>query len=165
MKYTVENLATKAKELARLGDDEKAMSIADALIQEHPNDSRSWSLRAYLHARNSHYRNAIADVTQAIGASPAEPSLFFDRGRYEIALGQLESAIEDFSHGLKLCDDHKDDYYRETLHFFRADALIKVGKTFAAAEDLKHVRDDFRLWTDSLRTKEDLLDELHKRSK
>ena len=164
MTPSIENLITKARELARSGDDEKAMSIADALIQSHPDQSDCWSLRAYLRARNHHYQDAIADVTHAITASPIQPSLFFDRGRYEMADGQLESAIADFSRGLKLCDEHGDNYYSETLHFFRAEALIKFGRGFAAVEDLTHVRDDFKLWTDRLRTKEDLLAEIRQQS-
>ena len=133
------------------------MSLADTLVARYPNEMEAWSLRGHLHARNHNYLEAIANVTRAIDVNLLEPSLFFDRGRYELALGKQESAAKDFSKGLELCDQHNDSYYRESLHFFRAEALIRLGRKREAVEDLAHVRADFKMWIDRLRSKADLL--------
>ncbi len=125
-------------------------------MERYPNEMEAWSLLGHLHARNHNYQEAIANIARAIDVNPLEPSLFFDRGRYELALGMEKSAVTVFSKGLELCDHHNDDYYRESLHFFRAEALIRLGRKREAVEDLVHVRADFKMWTDKLRNKADL---------
>jgi len=67
--------------------------------------------------------------------------------------------VDDFTMGLVLCDHYNNDYYREPLHFLRADGLLKLGKKRVALRDLEHVRADFSSWTYKLRTKAELLAE------
>jgi tetratricopeptide (TPR) repeat protein len=164
MSSSLESLILKAKQFARSGDNQKALSLADELVGRYPNEMEAWSLRGHLHARNHNYQEALADVTRAIDANPFEPSLFFDRGRYELVVGKEESAVTDFSKGLELCDHHKDDYYRESLYFFRAEAFLRLGRKHEALEDLVRVRDDFKTWIDKVRTKADLLADCDKLS-
>jgi tetratricopeptide (TPR) repeat protein len=128
-------------------------------VGRYPNEMEAWSLRAYLHARNHNYQEVVADVTRAIDVNALEPSLFFYRGRYDLVLGKEESAVTDFSRGLELCDRYNDDYYRESLHFFRAEAFVRLGRKREALADLAHVRNDYKMWIDKLRTKADLLAE------
>jgi hypothetical protein len=59
---------------------------------------------------------------------------------------------------LEVCERYKNDAYREELHFWRAEALLRLGKKQEALTDLAHVYDnDFASWTYKLRTKADLL--------
>jgi tetratricopeptide (TPR) repeat protein len=155
----LDDLISKAEELAKHRDGEGAMSLANELVEQYPNDMKVWSLRAYLHERNNDYAEAIADLTRAIEINAAEPHFFYSRGRYNFALGSDQPAIDDFSKGLDLCDHYKSDYYREELHFWRAEALLRLGKKHEALSDLAHVSDDFRSWTYKLRTKAELLGE------
>ena len=155
MSSSLNSLVLKAKQLARAGDHEKAISLADELVGRYPNEMEAWSLRAYLHARNHNYQEAVADVTRAIDVNALEPSLFFDRGRYDLVLGREESAVTDFSRGLELCDRHNDDYYRESLDFFRAEAFVRLGRKREVLADLVFVRDDYKMWIDKLRSKAD----------
>ncbi len=69
----------------------------------------------------------------------------------------MPEPLPDFADGIALCDQHGDDYYRESLYFVRAEAYLRVGDKQSARADLAHVRDDFALWTTELQTKESLL--------
>ncbi len=153
----LEDLIRKAEELARTGKQEAAASMAMQLTTDYPREAAVWSLRAYLHGASKHYVDAVADLTRAIALNAMEPDFFLNRGIYSFALGEDQSAIEDFSKGLELCDHYNNDYYRETLHFWRAEALLRLGKRAEALADLSRVREDFSFWTYKLRTKADLV--------
>jgi len=169
MSKDMSNLIAKAEQMARSDDNEAAMSLANELVARYPDELRVWSLRAHLHGRNRNYSEAVADFTHAIEINAKEPELgldkgiltaidlLFNRGADRFALGDHQLAIDDFSKGLTLCNRYNSDDYRETLHFWRAEALLKLGKKAEARSDLAHVSDDFRFWTFKLRTKADLL--------
>jgi len=159
MSLHLDHLISKAEHLARSGDNDEAMSLATDLTEQHPSEIKVWMLRAHLWTLKRDYTQAIADLTRAININGMEPSLFYDRGRHALALGDVLSAISDFSEGLRLCDGYNDDYYRGPLHFFRAEALLRLGRKHEALADLHHVREDFTTWTDKLRTKAELLAE------
>jgi tetratricopeptide (TPR) repeat protein len=146
MKSTLDRLISKAERLAEADDNDGAMFLATKLINEHPKEMKVWLLRSYLHGRSGDYDQAIADVTCAIRIDPEQPSI-----------GKDEDAVEDCTKGLRLCDQYGNDYYREALHFMRAESLLRLGKKPQALADLTHVRDDYTLWTDRLRTKADLV--------
>ena len=170
MTTSINNLIAKAQKMARSDDNKGAMELANELVEQYPNEIRVWSLRAYLHALDHRYAEAIADRTRAIeinGPDGAKSDLetgalttvdlFFNRGADRFALGDDPSAVDDFTKGLELCDYYNSDDYRETLYFWRAESLLRLRKKREALSDLAHVSDDFRFWTYKLRTKADLL--------
>ena len=169
MTQDIDNLIAKAERMAQKGDDEAAMSMANDLTTQYPNEMKVWTLRAYLHRRDRNYSSAIADLTRAIDINAKEVEsdrdkgilievdLFFNRGTDRFALGDVAAAIDDFTKGLDLSDRSRSDDYRETLLFWRAEALLKLGKKLEALSDITQVRDDFSFWTYKLRTKSDLL--------
>jgi tetratricopeptide (TPR) repeat protein len=140
-------------------DDPTVLPEATQLVAENASDARVWSLRSFIFARTGNLANAISDLTRAMELSAPEPSHYFDRGRYKLKLGDSAGAVADFTRGIELCQEHGDDYYRESLHFVRADALVRVGKRREALADLQQVRDGFTLWTTELRSKEALVSE------
>jgi tetratricopeptide (TPR) repeat protein len=157
MKLQLADLISRVEELAKSHEDDHAMSLANELVQQYPNETRVWSLRAYLHERSCDFDHAVTDLTRAIDINASEPHFFYSRGRYNFSLGNHLSAIDDFSEALALCDRHNSDYYREELHFWRAEALLKRGMKTEALSDLACVPDEFRSWTYKLRTKADIL--------
>lgn len=171
MNPSVDSLIAKAKELAQKDEGERAMALANELTEQHPDELRVWSLRAYLHGRSGNYAEAVADFTRALEINAKEPELgldkgiltavdlLFNRGADSFALGNIQSAIDDFTKGLDLCDRYGSDDYRETLLFWRAEALLRLGRKHEALLDLASVRDDFSFWTYKLRTKADLLND------
>jgi tetratricopeptide (TPR) repeat protein len=156
MPEELDNLISRAKELAKDKDCEKAMSLANELVTRYSNEAKVWALRGYIHALNSEYAEAASDLTRAI--SPREIYYFYSRGRYRFAIHDNESAVDDFTNGLNLCDKCEKDDFREELHFWRAETLLRLGKKTEALSDLDHVPDDdYTSWTDRLRTKAQLL--------
>ena len=174
MNMKMDNLIGRAEKMARTDSDKEAMTLANELVEQYPNELKVWTLRAYLYRRNGNYAEAVADLTQAININAMDPTelslntgllktvdLFFNRGADRFALGDDQSAIDDFSKGLDLCDQYHSDDYRETLLFWRAETLLRLGKKREALADLAQVADDFSFWTYKLRTKKDLLADCH----
>jgi tetratricopeptide (TPR) repeat protein len=157
MNEDLDGIISRIKDLARNKQEKEAMTLATGLVESHPGEMKVWSTRAFLYALGKNYDEAVSDLTQAIGLNSMEPVFFWNRGCYESRLARFDHAVKDFDKGLELCDHYKDDYYREALHFFRAEALIELGRKHDAANDLSHVRDDFSFWTYKLRTKAELL--------
>jgi tetratricopeptide (TPR) repeat protein len=140
-------------------DDPAAVQQASRLAEQYPESDEAWVLLAFAHAKKDEVAEAIAAMTRAIELSPAEPGKFFDRGRYELKLANYQGALGDFTQGLALCDQLKNDYYRHALQFFRAEVFLKLGMKNEARADLTQLPDDFTLWTTKLRTKTALLAE------
>jgi tetratricopeptide (TPR) repeat protein len=157
MDAKLEQEIMKAKELAKCGDADGAAQLAEVLIAAHPEEMRVWLLRGYLHESTDNHAGAVADLTHAIELNSNEPHLFYTRGRNRFLLGNVEGAVEDFALVLELCDRLESNYYREELYFWRAEALFRLGKMEEALENLSLVHDDYRTWTNQLRTKSDLL--------
>jgi tetratricopeptide (TPR) repeat protein len=149
----------RAKRLARAGDGPAAIALADDVIRRSPGEIEGWLVRALVHELDDEYEAAIADMTRAIELNSVEPHLYYNRGRYLFQIDDDATAVGDFSRALSLCDFHKSDYYREELHFWRAETLLRLGRKKEALDDLSHVSDDFSSWTDSLRCKQDLVRE------
>jgi tetratricopeptide (TPR) repeat protein len=140
-------------------DGPAAVQQASRLAEQYPESAEAWVLLAFAHARKDEGAEAIAAMTRAIELSPAEPGMFFDRGRYELKLANYHRALDDFTQGLALCEQLKNDYYRQALQFFRAEVFLKLGMKDEARADLTQLPDDFTLWTTKLRTKMALLAE------
>lgn len=158
MSEELNNLISRAKELIKDKDSEKAMSLANELVKGYSNEAKVWALRGHVHALNSEYVEAASDLTQAINLNPIEIYYFYSRGRYRFAIHDNNSAVDDFTKGLNLCDLHKKDDFREELHFWRAETFLRLGKKTEALSDLDHVpEDDYTSWTDRLRTKAGLV--------
>jgi tetratricopeptide (TPR) repeat protein len=159
-----EMLDAQIAQIERRARDDDPAVVDDALklVDRYSDEPRIWCLLAYVHARRGNTEDAVADVTQAIELSPSEVGLYFERGRYLSKLGRHRQAVDDFDRALGLCEQQQNDYYRESLCFLRADALIRLNRKAEALTDLSHVRDDFALWTTELRTKQGLLAECAK---
>lgn len=143
-------------------DDPGAVEDALKLADRYSDEPKVWSLLAYAHARHGSAEDAVVDIARAIELSPLEIGLYFERGRYLSKLGRHRQAVDDFDRALNLCEQQQNDYYRESLFFMRADALIRLDRKAEALVDLSRVRDDFALWTTELRTKQALLAECAK---
>jgi len=156
MTSNLDDFIAKAKQMAE-NDHTGALSLANELAEKNPNEMKVWILRGYLHELSDDYDEAVVDLTRAIEINPMEPRLFYSRGRYRFALSDDRLAIDDFTKGLELCDRYKKDDYREELFFWRAEALLRLGKKREALSDLAHVPGDYTSWTYKLRTKADLL--------
>ena len=157
MSYELNDDLEKARRLARENRQEDAMSLANQIIEEHGDKIETWILRGYLYELSEDYMKAVDDLTRGIELNSREPHLYYTRGRLYFQLQDVNSALEDFTKALDLCDFYKNDYYRDELLFWRAEASLRLGNKDAALRDLEDLRDDFTSWTYALRTKQDLI--------
>jgi tetratricopeptide (TPR) repeat protein len=156
MSSTLDEVVATAHRLVKQKKRGEAMSLANQAIAQYPDEMEAWLLRGYLHELSEDYVVAAADLTVAIELKAKEPHLYYSRGRYYFQLNDLDSAVNDFSKALELCDYYKSDYYKEELYFWRAEALLRLGKKDAALKDINNLQDDFKSWSYALRTKQDL---------
>jgi tetratricopeptide (TPR) repeat protein len=144
-----------ARRLESSGQAEKAMLLADALVEENPSEAKVWALRAHLYTLVGNYLKANSDITSAIDICPSDPYLFFRRGLNHLELRNWPEAITDFTRGLGL----RDAAYESAFRFARAEAFIGLGKKPEALLDLAHVPDECKMWTYRLRSKAELVSE------
>lgn len=157
-----EHLKTELKKVDDLVGTEQyeaALNRLEELAARYPNESSIWRTRAYMNSHKGDAEAAIADVSKAIEMCDFEPDYYYTRGILCFRVASYGDAVSDFTAVLKLCDAHNSNYYREGAHFFRADAYLRLKKYDSAIADCEQVRDGFRTWTDSLRTKESILAE------
>jgi tetratricopeptide (TPR) repeat protein len=149
----------KIDNLVRLDQYEEALRQIDRLAEKHPREAKVWAKRSYVNARKGDSQAAIDDVSKAIAISELEPAYFYKRGLLLFEVGKFRDGISDFSKVVELCDYHDSDYYREPAYFFRAECHVRLGQYREARADCEHISDGMRTWTDSLRSKEDILKE------
>jgi tetratricopeptide (TPR) repeat protein len=157
-----DNIQTKLHEiekLARLENYERALVLIDQLAAAYPDKPEIWSTRAYVNSLSGNLNLAIVDMSKCINLRGNEPNDFFTRGRFLFKVGRYDEAILDFTVVLQLCDLHNSDYYRQAAYFFRADSYVRLNQYEKAKDDCKHIIDTGPLWTDKLRTVDQMLDE------
>jgi tetratricopeptide (TPR) repeat protein len=137
--------------------DPTALDDAIELTEEEPDIWEGWHTRAYAHEARGDDAAAIEALTRAMELDAREPVLFLDRGGCALKTGDYERAVADLSEGLVLCEELDWDYYREPLHFLRAEALVELGRKAEALADLAYVRDDYVFLTTQVRSKAELL--------
>lgn len=150
--------ATKAE------DFRSALSQCANLIERRPDAPEAWRHKGFVHAQMKNYELAAEAMTRAIELAPNEPAYYMLRGRYLLMVSDNESAAENFTQVLKICDKLRSDYYREVAHFLRAESYVRQSRFEDALRDCKHVRDDFRMWINSLRTKRDIVERCRSRN-
>lgn len=152
-------LAKKLKQVGDLAQQEKyddARRLCNELITEFRSDPEPFAKLAYVNAREGKYSDAVMDISRAIERKADEPDYFCSRGRYRLAVGQVEEALVDFDAVIQLCARHRNNYYLEPSQFFKADSLIRLGRVDEALSVLEGVSDEFETWGDGLTSKRDL---------
>jgi tetratricopeptide (TPR) repeat protein len=152
------NRLERIDRLLKAGESERAFALASELLREWPDDAELWALRAHLSAQQGDHGAAIRDLSRAASINQLEPEYFFARGRYRLTAGDCSGAVDDFTQTLQLSDCQGSDYYREVAYFFRAEAFLCLRRYDEARADCEHVRDDMRMWTIMMRSKQDILE-------
>jgi tetratricopeptide (TPR) repeat protein len=138
-------------------EDPTAVERATKLADRYPDEPEVWHLLAYAHAMKEDMDSAVLAINRMMTITFPQPATFYSRGRYELRRGNLEAALADFNEGIALSQQLQYEYYLETLYFFRAEVLVRLGRKAEARADLAHVRDDFDEWMPKRRTKADIL--------
>jgi tetratricopeptide (TPR) repeat protein len=156
----LESRLASIREKAKRGEYESALELCAASLEVCPNDYRVLRERAYVYERMGDLAKAIDDISLVIGQRPRDPAFLFERSLWWLNEGNYDQAIADTSEVLRLCDEWRNDYYREIAHFFRAYAALKLSRPSDALADCKQVRDDCCWWIQgALCKRSDLVDE------
>lgn len=139
-------------------DNSAALAMAETLVKSFPDDRRVWSIKGLVHALVKNYDDAISCLTKAINLTPTSVD-YFARARHYFKVESWSKSAADLSKAIET-DNYGDSSYREILHFWRAEALLKLNKKQDAERDIQKVSPDHKEWTFALRTKQDLLNEI-----
>jgi tetratricopeptide (TPR) repeat protein len=156
MSDDVQSLIRRINVRRRDGDPTVAES-AIQLAEQYPLEPRVWLLLAHIHEDADNDPATLEALTRVVEVAPKEPVGFYSRGSFFLKREEYDRAVADFTQGLVLCDELSNDYYRGSLHFHRAEALILAGKKAEALRDLAHLPDDYEGFTTDLRSKAELL--------
>ena len=159
MQSEIQSELKEIEKLARAENSDEALRRADVLAGSHPEEPSVWSMRGYVNSRQGDLQTAISDLSRCIDLRGNEPDDFFTRGRFLFKAGRYEEAVSDFTRVLQLCDSYNSDYYRQAAYFFRADANVRLGEYDKARSDCHQVTNKGQLWTDKLRTIDEILAE------
>jgi len=127
-------------------DYEGALKICDEVLKEHPNMVDAIRKKAAIHAYMKNHAEAIALLSFVIAEDPNEPGYYFTRAWSYLENGNLTEAVQDLTKSIELGSQRNFDYYTESAYFFRAVALLKLGRYSEAVADCEHVRDDFLIY-------------------
>lgn len=101
------------------------------------------STLADLLTKQGRRREGLVIWRQSVGRFGRKPNPYFQRAHWAMTARNFSEA-EKF---LRLCLQRDRGYFRETAHFWRAEALARLGRTQAALRELTYVPDDYEeLW-------------------
>jgi len=116
-----------------------------------------WQLKASLFSKAKMPGKEIISYTKALETDDRHVGLYFLRGRAFYKYKLYQKAIVDFTNGLIVSEEQLDMYFEKILYFYRAHAYYELGMYNNALEDLEEIPYDYVGWTDDLKSKEDLL--------
>jgi Tfp pilus assembly protein PilF len=123
-----------------LSETERVVRVA---LRTHP---KSYELHAHLAnllARRGRRPEALRVWRQSVHRFPGVPNPYFQRATWALDRRDFAEAEK----YLRLCLRHDRGYFGETAHFWRAEALVRLGRKREAEKELAHVSDDFEeLW-------------------
>jgi tetratricopeptide (TPR) repeat protein len=133
--------------------------VLRSALRQNPESYPLHSHLAALLVRRGRRREALITWRQAVRRFPGTANPFFQRANWALERRDFVEAEK----YLLLCLRRDRGYFRETAHFWRAEALLRLGRTREAREELAHVPDgfeerwflDYESWT-----KEDLAAQL-----
>lgn len=144
-----------AEDLLRVGRAAEALDICTSIIEQHPDSFRAYEVRSSIHRSAGDLDGALADISNVVRLRPDNAAPLFRRGRYQMMKGRNAEAVSDFSKAITL----DSGYFGESLHFYRAEAYLRMGRFSDALEDCRAVSANYfeqGFFGHSRRTKADI---------
>jgi tetratricopeptide (TPR) repeat protein len=150
MDNSLNNIDKQLDEAYSLAADRKdyagALLACEAIIQANPELTAPLRKTAQIYAHKADFRQAVDEMSSVIQKGRAEPGDYFFRGWWNLEDDNASDAIEDLTEAIERGKQLSDDYFRESAHFFRAVASLRLGRYADALGDCQHVRDDFLIY-------------------
>lgn len=142
---TAENIPAAAEgdnailQAVRAQDYQKALALANAEIEKHPDKAMIYSRRSMIYSLLGQYDQALADANQAISLEPGTALHYVKRGDVYTARKEYKAAIADFTKALELPNApqaliymNRARSYEEDKEYDKAMADIKAGEKLDA---------------------------------
>lgn len=128
--------------------DEAIKDFAEAIKinpENHSNDHFFALARAGLMRNQGDFENALSNYDIALVSYPKFVDAYLDRGTLYQDLGKLEQAIQDYTEGIRLCQEWNESLLREVkfkgtyalAYALRGFAYREIGKSKEASQDLE----------------------------
>lgn len=131
-------------------------------IRQNPKSYAAHSSLSDLLMRRGRRREAIEFWHRTVRRFPGVPNPFFQRANWALEQRDFDAAQK----YLRICLRFDRGYFRETAHFWRAEALARLGRDREAEKELARVPDgyeEFWFLDYERRTKQDLVAQLRER--
>jgi len=127
--FQIKALKLSALDQMDLGHNETAIKILSQAIKIAPDESEPYYYRAVAYSNMSQYKKALADFQTAAEKNPHWALPLAGRGSMNVALDNLDAAIEDFGEAIYLEPDQGD------LYSNRGQIYHQLGKLTQARDD------------------------------
>ena len=130
----------QAVNVAQHGDENQALALTNALLNEHPDFGPALKLKGMLLEDMGRSAEAAVPYEEALKISPNDPELLLKIGIYRLVTGDKDQAISEFLHLLKIKPQDGDALY------YLAQAYYLKGNNDLA---LKTIREDVKIRPDN----------------
>ena len=134
---TYGDLIEAAEKLVQKRDWTNATRVLTTAIKAKPTKSEAYLKRASILAEAKLYKQAVADMSSAIGIELTNPKYRNTRGYFLLMLKDYEAAERDFNRAIDLDPEYAQAYNNRGLVFIGQDKHIKALNDFRKASDLK----------------------------
>ena len=97
--------------MARTGDSDKALKIANEIISKDPNNWPARACRASIFAHKNRFHEAIADCIVVVKKEPGHKEIYADMGYTLSALGMHEESVEAYRKSVEMIPYDADSVY------------------------------------------------------
>lgn len=135
------------------------LKVLESLRKQYPKVYAIPSKIANLLVMNGRMKEAIRVWSKTVKQFPGQPNPYFERAHWALRCRDFEE-VQKY---MRLCLIRDRGYFRQTAHFWRAEALFQLGRRNEALTELRDVQDDYeeRYFLDyHSRSKSDLLKDL-----
>lgn len=150
----IENVLDKlnrAWELAARDEDyDGAFEICTQVVNDYPSIPDGFRRRGAIWARKGDFTLAIQDMNEAIALTADKAEYYFFRGWWHFEIGNFAETVKDQTKALEVGNQTDFHAYDESAYFFRALALLYLGRFEEVLSNCKNVRDDFLIYLTGL---------------
>jgi tetratricopeptide (TPR) repeat protein len=100
--HHIQDLLVEASEAMEDGDQDRALELANQVIEKAPKFAEAWNLRATLYYNMGSYLASLSDIEQTLKLEPRHFGALAGRGLCYLALDEEDKALVAFEAALKL---------------------------------------------------------------
>ena len=139
MDHALEKELEYIEGLSKRGLHEDAFGLCQKLLDAYPNFYKIYEVRSSIFRRIGDFERAIEDIDQVLRLAPSTAAPYFRKGRYLMLLERYRDAAVEFTNAIKF----DNGYFGDTLLFYRAEALLRVGSYEKCLKDCRGMRSNY----------------------